>query len=51
MAKEPKYQATTRRELPESRWKLIGIALVLLGVGLAIVLVVAVLVAFGVISG
>lgn len=51
MSKEPKYRATTRRELPETRWRLLGITLALLGVGLVILLGVAVLVALGVISG
>jgi uncharacterized membrane protein len=51
MAKEPKYRATTRRDLPETRWRLLGITLALLGVGLVILLGVAVLVALGVISG
>lgn len=51
MTKEPKYRATTRRELPEGRWRLLGIMLALLGIGLAILLGVAVLVALGVISG
>lgn len=51
MAKEPKYRATTRRELPEERWRLLGITLALLGLGLVILLGVAVLVALGVISG
>ncbi|MBV9789408.1 MAG: hypothetical protein JOZ51_14585 [Chloroflexi bacterium] len=51
MAKEPKYRATTRRELPETRWRLLGITLALLGLGLVILLGVAVLVALGVISG
>lgn len=51
MAKEPKYRATTRREMPEARWRLLGITLALLGLGLVILLGVAVLVALGVISG
>lgn len=51
MDKGPKYRATTRRELPETRWRLLGITLALLGVGLMILLGVAVLVALGVISG
>ena len=51
MAKEPKYRTTTRRDLPETRWRLLGITLALLGLGLVILLGVAVLVALGVISG
>ncbi|HEX6289897.1 MAG TPA: hypothetical protein VFZ66_11930 [Herpetosiphonaceae bacterium] len=51
MAKEPKYRTSTRRELPEARWRMLGVALALLGIALLVILVGAVLVALGVISG
>jgi hypothetical protein len=51
MAKEPKYRSSTRHELPESRWRLLGFMLALLGVVLVVVVVGAILVAFGIISG
>jgi hypothetical protein len=51
MAKEPKYRTSTRRELPESRWRLVGFMLVLLGIVLVVVVVGAILVALGIISG
>ena len=51
MAKDPKYRASTRREMPESRWRLLGITLAILGIALILLLAVAVLVALGVIAG
>lgn len=51
VAKEPKYRSSTRRELPEARWRLLGIILALLGIALLVVIVAAVLVALGIISG
>jgi hypothetical protein len=51
MAKEPKYRASTRRELPEARWRVLGIMLGLLGIVLVGIVVGAVLVALGIISG
>lgn len=51
MAKEPKYRASTRRDLPEARWRLLGIILGTLLIVLLVVIIGALLVALGVIAG
>jgi uncharacterized membrane protein YgaE (UPF0421/DUF939 family) len=51
MAKDPKYRSSTKRDLPESRWRLLGATLALLAIALVVLLIGAFLVAFGVISG
>ena len=50
MTKEPKYRASTRRELTDARWRLLGLLLAILGVLLLLVVVVAVLVALGILT-
>jgi hypothetical protein len=47
MSKDPKYRGSTRHELSPAQWRRLGLLLGSLALLLAVVVVVAVLVAFG----
>ena len=47
MSNNPKYRGSTRRELSGARWRRLGLLIGTLGLLLVVIVVVAVLVAFG----